>query len=60
MTISDPFVIPDAVSSGHDPLAGDQSGATGVVEAATRLVLKRHLERTKKQTPMYLNSTQFK
>lgn len=36
---------PDAVSSSEDPLAGDQSAATSVVEAAATLVLQRHLRR---------------
>lgn len=40
------LTTPDAVSSGEDPLAGDQSATASVVEVATTLVLQRHLWRT--------------
>lgn len=40
---------PDAVSSGEDPLVGDQCATTGVVEVTATLVLQRNLRRNKQR-----------
>jgi len=36
--------IPNAVSSGQDPLIGDQGATTGVIKAGATLVLERYLK----------------
>lgn len=40
-------VVPDAVSSSEDPLAGDQSATAGVVKVGAALVLQRNLKMAK-------------
>lgn len=44
------FAIPNAVSSSEDPLVGDQSTTTGVIEVAATLVLQRDLRTTNNST----------
>lgn len=36
--------LPNAVSSGQDPVTGDQGATTGVIKAGATLVLERHLK----------------
>lgn len=36
--------VPNAVSSGQDPVLGDQGATTGVIKAGATLVLERHLK----------------
>lgn len=44
------FSIPNAVSSSEDPLVGDQSTTTGVIEVVATLVLQRDLRTTNNST----------